>query len=144
MSQANEHYTEVERRLQTVPTTNTSTNIAVEDKDKEVKDEGSCPDANPLVSSNDALIVLLLGIFIPGTGAMFAAYRGKDGFNCKCCGFGVAQMMTTLIIVGTVWSIIQCVNIYTKSTDYYSTTTIVTASSSTKTGTRRLNAKKID
>lgn len=128
------HYSEIERRLQTSETSSTQ---------NEVKDESSCPDANPLVNTTDALAVLLLNIFIPGVGTMLAAYRGKDGFNCKACGFGVAQMITAVVLAGTIWSIIQGVQIYSKSNNYYGSGTVVTVNTDNSSG-RRLNSKKLD
>ena len=144
IAKVTEHYTAVERSLQTVPGSNTNTAVTYEE-DKVVKDDSSCADANPLVTQSDALVVLMLNIFIPGVGTMFAAYRGRDGFNCKACGFGIAQMILTIVVAGTVWSIIQGINIYTKSNDYYGSSTVTVASANTSTGSnRRLDAKKLN
>lgn len=107
------------------PTT-INANAALETDDKEVEDDASCPDANPLVSTSDALLVLLLNIFIPGVGSMVAAYRGVDGFNSKCCGFGIGQMLLTIVVAGTIWSIIHGVAIYDKSNKYYADDTRTT------------------
>ena len=82
--------TAVQRTLQdSVDPTTINANAAVTSDDKKVEDDASCPDANPLVPTSDALLVLLLNIFIPGVGSMVAAYRSVDGFNSKCCGFGI-------------------------------------------------------
>ena len=112
--------------------------------EKQVKDESSCPDANPLVNTTDALAVLLLNIFIPGVGTMLAAYRGKDGFNCKACGFGVAQMITAIFLAGTIWSIIQGVQIYQKSQEYYGYETKVLVNTDTAPKKRLLSSLKLD
>ena len=79
--------------------TNSTTTIVPED-------DSCCADANPLVNKDDALLVLLLNIFIPGIGTMIAAYRSVDGFNCKACGNGIGQMILTVVIAGSIWSII--------------------------------------
>ena len=50
---------------------------------------------------------------------MIAAYRSVDGFNCKACGNGIGQMILTVVIAGSIWSIIEGVQIYTKSNTYY-------------------------
>ena len=51
--------------------------------------DGSCAKAVPIVSESDALAVLILQIFVPGVGAMLAAYRSVDGFNYSCLGHGI-------------------------------------------------------
>ena len=51
--------------------------------------DGSCAKAVPIVSESDALAVLILQIFVPGVGAILAAYRSVDGFNCPSLGHGI-------------------------------------------------------
>ncbi len=64
-------------------------------------------------------MVLLLNIFLPGVGTCVAAYKSQDGYNCKACGNGIGQMITAIVIAGTVWAIIDGVRIYNKSNKYY-------------------------
>merc|ERR1719199_1158666 len=82
---------------------------------------GSCDANTPVVSESDALAVLLLNIFLPGVGAMLAAYRAREGFNYGCCGCGIGQMLLAVVLVGSIWAIIHGVQIYTKSNDYWAT-----------------------
>ena len=68
--------------------------------------DGSCETAVPIVTDSDALLVLLLQIFLPGVGACVAAYRAIDGFNYTCCGHGIGQMLTGWLGVGFIWGLI--------------------------------------
>ena len=79
-----------------------------------------CASANPLVTLDIALVVLIVNILVPGVGSMVAAYYDPKGCNSKCGIFGILQLLLAVIIVGWIWSIVQGVAIYKKSHDYYS------------------------
>ena len=49
-------------------------------------EEGSCAQGVVIVPKNDALLVLILNVLMPGIGSFVAAYRSIDGFNYSCCG----------------------------------------------------------
>lgn len=80
--------------------------------------EGCCSEANPYVPVNVAPIVLVLDIFLPGVGTIVAAYYDPSGCNCKTITCGIFQMLTTVILVGWIWSIAQGACIYKKSKQY--------------------------
>ena len=52
-------------------------------------DEGCCSAANPYVPINVAPMVLIMDIFIPGSGTIIAAYFDPDGLNHKTMVCGV-------------------------------------------------------
>ncbi len=55
---------------------------------------------------------LVLNIFLPGTGTLVAAGNQEDK---KYLIIGIAQILTTLIIVGALWSIVTGIMIFVKS-----------------------------
>ena len=69
-------------------------------------DEGCCASCNPYVPDYVAPMVLLFNTFLPGSGSILAAHFDPDGMNSKCMACGVMQMLTSLIVIGWVWSII--------------------------------------
>ena len=109
--------------------------------------DGSCETAVPIVTDTDALLVLLLQIFVPGVGAFIAAYRAIDGFNYTCCGHGIGQMLTGWLGVGFIWSLIQGIFIFTRTNDYWAAkngplTVTVSGSDDASSSGRLLETKK--
>ena len=98
--------------------------VTLVDKDgnEEVRtyeDCGCCDEDIPLVKGDIALVCLLLNIFFPGVGTMVGAYHNVSGYMGSACCHGILQFFLTVVIAGTVWSIVTGVRIYQKSQQVY-------------------------
>ncbi len=58
------------------------------------------------------IICLVLNIFLPGTGTMVAAGNQEDKTYLI---FGVIQLLTSILLIGFLWSIVTGVLIFMKS-----------------------------
>lgn len=130
--------------------------VTLVDKDgnEEVRtyeDCGCCDEDIPLVKGDIALVCLLLNIFIPGVGTMVGAYHNVSGYMGSTCCHGILQMLLTVVVAGTVWSIITGVRIYQKSQQVYgydevtiktNTSTTDETSTSGEAGRRLVEDKK--
>ena len=115
---------QADRYLQAATTSVTTSNLSASEQDQynranAPETDECCADANPLLTQDIALVVLILQIVTPGVGAIVAAYYDPKGCNCKCATFGVLQLLTVIVVAGYVWSIIQGVMLYNKSNTYY-------------------------
>ena len=75
-----------------------------------------CPDE--VIATTDetmAIVCLVLNIILPGVGTMVNAYYSK--YTCTGICFGILQMITSIILIGWVWSIVYGVKIMNKSKD---------------------------
>ena len=122
------------RQLQSAQATLSSSQQDEQNRANAPQTDECCADANPLLTQDIALTVLILQIVTPGIGAIVAAYYDPKGCNCKCATFGVLQLLLVIVIAGYVWSIVQGVAIYNKSNTYYADQqSAVTASTSAST-----------
>ena len=67
--------------------------------------EQICGHTIPHVNSCMALIILIINIFLPGTGTMLT---GCCGTGANCCAFlllGILQFLLFPLLIGWVWSI---------------------------------------
>lgn len=66
----------------------------------------------PIVKREEALIVLLINLFVPGVGTIAAGIMGDK----PLIGRGIAQLVLALIIVGWIWALITSLQTLQNST----------------------------
>lgn len=67
---------------------------------------------SPTVEKNNALLCLLINVFVPGIGTIAGGVMG----NMKLIGRGVAQLLLALIVVGWIWAIVTGIQMLQNAT----------------------------
>lgn len=62
---------------------------------------------SPVLTTDRALICLVVNIFVPGIGTIVAGVLGEK----PLIGRGIAQLLLSLIIVGWIWAIVTGVQL---------------------------------
>ena len=71
-----------------------------------------CQDLQFKVPEPWGIIILIANIISPGLGTWISAYCKEDGFCCMAILLGIAQGITSIFIIGWIWSIWHGYKIY--------------------------------
>jgi hypothetical protein len=71
-----------------------------------------CGEKIPLMEATTAIVLLVVNLlFIPGLGTMLVGCTVHSANKCKWFWIGLAQLLTSIVCVGWIWSIVTSVQI---------------------------------